>query len=149
MSWKRLLEAERVVRHKSSKKELDGLRAAVERNLKDAALEGLSADNRFGVAYEAALLIAKMAVHAAGYRVRAALGAHRTAFEALALVLGREHRDRADYFELCRRKRNDLSYEAAGVVTQREADEILAETRRLVGVVEDWIRKNHPRWARG
>ena len=149
MSWKRLLEEERVARHQSSKRELDALRGAIERNLGDAALEGLSADNRFGLTYEAALLTAKMAVHAAGYRVKVTPGAHRTTFEALALALGREHRDRADYFELCRRKRNNLSYDASGVATEREAEEILTETLGLLDTVEDWIRIDHPGWEKG
>ena len=63
MSWSKLLEAGRIDRHQSSMRELDGIRAAIERNLRDAALAGLSADNRFGLAYEAALLAARMAVH--------------------------------------------------------------------------------------
>jgi hypothetical protein len=70
MSWSRLLEAERLAQHRISKQELDALRAAIERNLKDAGLDGLSADNRFGLAYEAAPLAAKLAIHAAGYRVK-------------------------------------------------------------------------------
>ncbi len=49
-------------------------------NLRDAGLAALSADNRFGLAYEAALLAAKLAVNAASYRVKALPGAHRTTF---------------------------------------------------------------------
>ena len=143
MNLNRLLEADRLARHRTSKRELDALRGAIERNLRDAGLAGLSADNRYGLAYEAALLAAKLAVHAAGYRVKALPGAHRTSLEALGLVLGSEHQDRVDYFELCRRKRNELSYEAANIVTERQAHEILMEVRQLVRVVEDWIRVHH------
>ena len=50
----------------TSKQELDDLRNAVDRNLRDAAIPQLSADNRFGVAYEAALLLGKIAVACAG-----------------------------------------------------------------------------------
>ena len=69
MSWKRLLADGGVLPQKASKTELDRLRGAIERNLRDAALPDLSADNKFGMAYEAALLTAKMAVAVAGYRV--------------------------------------------------------------------------------
>jgi len=144
MSWRRLLEAERLVRHRTTRLELDALRAAIARNLRDAGLAGLSADNCFGLAHEAALLAAKLAVNAAGYRVKALPGAHRTTFETLGLALGLDHQDLVDYFELCRRKRNELSYEAANLVTGRQAKEILEETRKLVRIVEEWIRARHP-----
>ena len=143
-----MLEAGRLARHRTSKQELDALRAAIARNLRDAGLAALSADNRFGLTYEAALLAARLAVNVAGYRVKAALGAHGATFEALGLALGPDHQDRVDYFELCRRKRNELSYEAANIVTDRQASEILRETRKLVRVVEAWIRARHPSLAK-
>jgi hypothetical protein len=45
MSWKQLLAQLQL--HTTSKQELDGLRALIERDLTDAALAGLSADRRF------------------------------------------------------------------------------------------------------
>ena len=148
MGWSRLLEAGRIDRHQSSMRELDGIRAAIDRNLRDAALAGLSADNRFGLAYEAALLAAKMAVHCAGYRAKAVPGAHRALFEGLVVALGPDIRERADFFELCRRRRNDLSYEAAGVVTDRQARETLTEAKKLIAAVQGWVTLNHPGLAR-
>jgi hypothetical protein len=47
MSWKQLLAQRKVQLHTTSKQELDGLRALIERDLTDAALAGLSADRRF------------------------------------------------------------------------------------------------------
>lgn len=87
MSWRKLLDEQRVERHKATKREIDDLRAAVERNLTDAGITGLSADNRFGIAYEAVLLPAKMAVACAGYRVKGP-GAHKTMFAAVELAMG-------------------------------------------------------------
>jgi len=123
---------------------LNALRSAVDRNLRDASLEGLSADNKFGLAYEAALLAAKMAVSAAGYRVKG-LGAHQTTFVALKLALGTEMTQTAGYLDRCRRKRNDLSYDTAGIVTANEAAELIEEARKLEKTVEHWITDNHPR----
>src|SRR3989442_7619223 len=48
MSWKTLVDQGRLERHKTSKSELDELRLAIERNLRDASIVGLSADNRSG-----------------------------------------------------------------------------------------------------
>ena len=44
-------------RHKTSKKELDNMRALIARDLADADIVGLSADRRFATAYNAALSI--------------------------------------------------------------------------------------------
>src|SRR3989304_3862422 len=83
MTWQELLKAKRVQRHKTSKHELDGLRAVVERDLKDASLAGLSEDRRFATAYNCVLQLAKMAIACAGYRVTARRGHHENTFVAL------------------------------------------------------------------
>ena len=142
MTWKELLAEKRVETHTTSKQELDDLRSAVERNLRDAAIPELSADNRFGLAYEAALLLSKMAVACAGYRVKGQ-GAHQTTFAALKLALGAGISKTATYLERCRRKRNELSYDMAGVATDTEATEILAQATALQSTVEQWIAQNH------
>jgi len=71
VTWARLLANNEVQRHKTSKKELDKLRAVIRRDLADASLDGASADRRFATAYNAALQAAKMAIACAGYRVAA------------------------------------------------------------------------------
>ena len=146
MTWKELLAEKRVERHKTSKQELDDVRSAVERNLRDAAVSQLSADNRFGLAYEGALLLAKMAVACSGYRVKGQ-GAHQTTFAALKLAVGPSIAKTASYLERCRRKRNELSYDSAGVVSDTEAAEILSEAHSLQKSIEEWITKNHPHLA--
>ena len=143
MSWKSLEHQGRIERHKTSKIELDELRLAIERNLRDAALPGLSADNRFGLTYEAALLLARMAALCAGYRPKG-LGAHETTFLTLELTLGPSAARMGKYLNKCRRKRNELSYEAAGIATDSEADELTREVTRLRSSVEAWISEKHP-----
>ena len=63
MTWTQLLANDEVQRHKTSKKELDRLRAVIGRDLADASLAGASADRRFATAYNAALQAAKIALH--------------------------------------------------------------------------------------
>jgi uncharacterized protein (UPF0332 family) len=53
----------------------------------------------------------------------------------------------ANYLERCRRKRNELSYDMAGVVTETEATEILAQATELRKTIERWIAENHPHLA--
>jgi hypothetical protein len=147
-TWKQLLESRRVEAHETSKSELDDLRSAVARNVRDAAIVELSADNRFGLAYEAALLLAKMVLACAGYRVKGQ-GAHQTTFAALPLVLGPSISQTASYFDRCRRKRNEISYDMADVATDTEVKEILGKTQQLQQTVETWIANSHPQWSPG
>lgn len=145
--WKVLLASNRVDRHTTSRQELNDLRAAVERNLHDAGLSGLSADNKFGLAYEAVLLLAKMAIVCAGYRTKGP-GAHQTTFAALEIAMGPPASNDAAYFDRCRRKRHTLSYDVAGVVADTEAGEILTRARRFRETVEAWITREHPGLSR-
>ena len=141
-----MLAERRVEPHATSKQELDDLRRAVERNLRDAAIAQLSTDNRFALAYEGALLLAKMAVGCAGYRVKGQ-AAHQTTFGALKLAVGPGIAKTASYLDRCRRKRNELSYDSAGVVSDTEAAELLAEARSLQSTIEQWVAQNHPQLA--
>ena len=54
MTWKELLEQGRVERSPGTKLELEELRAVAQRSLADARLEGISTDEKFGHAYDAA-----------------------------------------------------------------------------------------------
>lgn len=122
------------------------MRAAAERNLKDASIEELSDDNRFSIAYQAALLTAKMAIACAGYRVKGQ-GAHHTTFQAIPLALGAKYQPIADYFDVCRRKRNDIVYDSEGIVSLRDVEELLENASQFAADVEAWIKKNHPALA--
>jgi len=126
MTWKELLAQGRVERRPASKEELHELRSLVERSLADARLEGLSTDGKFGHAYEAARALSTMVVRASGYRVRAHGGGHYNAFLALEAADIRRFARHSVYFNTCREKRNELSYETAGVVTETEAPVPLA-----------------------
>jgi len=57
-----------VRRHTTSRQEIAGLFAIVERDLQDASKKGISADWRFGIAYNAALKLCTVLLHASGYR---------------------------------------------------------------------------------
>jgi hypothetical protein len=69
MTWQQLLNAHSVRPHATSQRELDDLRALIDRDLHDASVAGLSTDRSFATSYNAALQSAKMAIACAGYRV--------------------------------------------------------------------------------
>lgn len=144
MTWKKLLDAQLVAREPARREELAKLRAVAERNLADARIETLSTDGKFGHAYEAARAIATIVVRASGYRVKAARGAHYNTFVALEAADPRRFARHAAYFNACREKRNDLSYELAGVVTGSEAEELLREVPAFQALVDARLRGRHP-----
>jgi hypothetical protein len=117
MTWIQLLANDEVQRHKTSKKELDKLRAVVRRDLADASLRGASAVRRFATAYNAALQAAKIAIACAGYRVVGA-GHHRISFDVVKLAIGKAADPYSDYFDRCRRKRNVIDYDDAFVASE-------------------------------
>jgi hypothetical protein len=131
MTWKQLLAQRKVQLHTTSHIELDEFRALIGRDINDAALTALSADRRFATAYNAALQTAKMVIACAGYRVASIPGHHRLHFEAARIALGSSADRFLDYFEVSRRKRNVIDYDYAFVTTDTEAEEILAEAKRL------------------
>jgi allantoicase len=144
VTWTKLLANKEAERRKTSKKELDNMRALIARDLADAGIAKLSADRRFATAYNAALQAANMAIACAGYRIMSKVGHHRVSLESTKLVLGKAAHKHADYFETCRRKRNTIDYTFSNVATETEAKEIIVQATEFYSQVEDWITKNHP-----
>ncbi len=137
------MAAQKIKNHSTSKRELDDLRAVVERDLADAAISGLSADRRFATAYNAALQTATIAVACAGYRT-SGMGHHQTTFEAAELALGASSTAFTVYFDTCRRKRNTVDYDRAHVATETEATEILKQAKDFLQLTEAWVLQNYP-----
>ena len=80
--------------HQSSPQEIRELLAMVDRDLADA--EGdISNDWRFGIAYNAALKLCPILLHASGYRPEKTLQHYRT-ITALPLILGARHQSNVD-----------------------------------------------------
>jgi uncharacterized protein (UPF0332 family) len=144
MSWKKLLKEYKVHRHTTSHKELAEIRRLVARDLADASLAGLSEDRRFATAYNAALQTANMAIACAGYRIASVPGHHRLTFDGAKLALGKLSEHLADYFDACRRKRNEIDYTGAVIATSTEAEELLLHAKAFLSLVENWIASTHP-----
>lgn len=144
MTWTKLLANRDVQRHRTSKRELDDMRALVARDLSDAMVAGLSDDRRFATAYNAALLVTNMAIACAGYRVTAKIGHHRISFDSAQLALGAGAAKYADYFETCRRKRNLIDYMRSHVATETETIEIIKKATEFCEFVEAWIDSSFP-----
>ena len=127
--------------HQTSPHEIEDLLAIVRRDLADAAGD-ISADWRFGIAYNAALKLCTILVHASGFRPEKTLQHYRT-LQALPLILGPERKSDAEYLDACRIKRNTVEYDRAGGATCKEAEELIQFTKELQDTVIAWLKLNH------
>jgi len=128
--------------HQCSPQEIRELLAMVDRDLADA--EGdISNDWRFGIAYNAALKLCTILLHASGYRPEKTLQHYRT-ITALPLILGAQHQSDVDYLDTCRMKRNTVEYDRVGGATGEDVHELVEFTKGLRKEVLEWVRQNHP-----
>jgi hypothetical protein len=104
---------------------------------------GLSPEGRFQLAYAAALGLAAVAVLASGHRIRTRARHHQLAFEAAGLALGRGADSLVGYLEICRRRRNVISYEG-DEIGQEVANELVREATRFSEMVHMWLKRTHP-----
>lgn len=128
--------------HKTSPQEVANLLEIVDRDLHDAASGGISADWRFGIAYNAALKLCAILLYAEGYIPEKALQHYRV-IQSLPLILGDHRKPDVDYLDACRVKRNIVEYDRIGEASNDEADELIEFAQELRASVVLWIKSNH------
>jgi hypothetical protein len=113
----------------------------VERDLNDAQ-GNISADWRFGIAYNAALKLCRILLSAEGYRPSHELQHYRT-LAALPEILGEAKKADAEYLDDCRKKRNIVEYDEVSGASESDADELIEFGKDLRDEVIAWLKKNH------
>jgi hypothetical protein len=73
---------------------------------------------------------------------------HRLTFEAAKIALGKPAANLTDYFDACRRKRNEIDYTGAAITTTTEAEELLLHANAFLKLVEDWIEATYPTFSK-
>jgi hypothetical protein len=131
-----------LVEHESSRQEIADLLAVIDRDLQDCRSEGLSADWRLAIAYNAALQSALAGLAAEGYRV-ARESHHFRAVQSLAFTLGCDEAS-ITQLDAFRKKRNVSDYERAGSVSIREAAEMQELAENLRAELVEWLSQKHP-----
>jgi hypothetical protein len=128
-------------RHQTSREEISDLLGIADRDLADAG-STISADWRFGIAYNAALKLCTILLYVEGYQPEKTLQHYRTIM-ALPMILGPQRKKDADYLNACRAKRNLVEYDRVGGVTDQDADELIGFVRELKQEVLSWLREKH------
>ena len=143
MILKKLLAEGKLRKHKTSPGEVAALLAIVDRDLRDASQRDLSTDRRFATAYNAALQLATITLHTAGYRT-SGHGHHWATLQVLPEIMGSKAEERRDYLDACRTKRNVADYDRAGEISEGEVSEILDEVQKFRADLLEWLRTRHP-----
>lgn len=140
MTLENLLAIRRLVRHEAGRAAILKLLAAAERNLADARVITISAENRFDAAYKAILQCAMAALWAKGYRTSTSEpGHHQTAIQALPLTLALDSAT-VIVLDALRKQRNLNDYTGDGVNDAllaeclAQAETLLRHTRAILGV---------------
>lgn len=134
--------------HRSSSQEIKGLFDIVNRDLLDAQTVSLSADWRFGIAYNAALKLCSILLLSEGYRPDKNLAHYRT-LQAMPLILGQHKRVDAAYLDMCRIKRNTVEYDCTGAATIQDATELIHFVQQFRDEVHTWLTIHHPDLSTG
>jgi hypothetical protein len=130
--------------HEATVAEMRNLLSVVDRELADASVSGLSNDGRFTHAYDAALLLCKLALHAAGFEVqKRAPGHHALWINSLEFTLGRSHQQILIHLAKSSKLRHTSLYDHAGVVEKQDADDLLETAKQLRADVLIWLRSQH------
>jgi len=140
MTLENLLAIRRLVRHEAGRADILKLLVAAERNLTDARVTSISAENRFDAAYKAILQCAMAALWFKGYRTSTSEpGHHQTAIQALPLTLALDNAT-VIVLDALRKQRNLNDYTGDGVsdalLTEclAQAEKLLRQTRATLGV---------------
>lgn len=144
MSLRNWVNDGRLQPHSTNKQEIQNLFKLVDRDIKDARINQLSTDRRFATAYNGALQLATIIIHAAGYRTKASTGHHWVTILSFPEVMGKSQKSRADYFNACRAKRNVTDYDRVGEISDQELEELLKEVTEFKNVVISWLKEKHP-----
>jgi hypothetical protein len=119
------------------------LLAAAERNLVDAALPALSAENRFDASYKAIMQCAMIALHANGYRTLTSRpGHHQTAIQSLTLTIGLAT-DQMIVLDALRKQRNLADYDGDPVPDSAVRD-CISGAQSLLKQIKKWLASHHP-----
>jgi hypothetical protein len=130
-----------VAKHRTSRNEIRDLLEVVERDLADSAAEGLSADWRMNIAYNAALQAATAALAASGYRAERN-SHHFRVIQSLTETIGVDA-GVVSTFDAFRKKRNITGYERIGLVSDADAESMRALAVRLRDDVRSWLKDHH------
>ncbi len=122
----------------------DEVNRAIEIARRDLALsERLLAENLdwcFSIAYNAVLQACRAYMFHRGYRPTSA-EAHKATFEFMQLAVEEPFRESISYFDRVRKKRHRTIYDEVGLITEKQAKELLKRAREFLSYTESKLKE--------
>ena len=145
MTLQNLLAIHRLQTHQTDAVAIRKLLEAARRNLADARVAQISADNRFDAVYKCIMQCAMLGLWGSGYRTATSQpGHHQTAIQSLGLTMG-VAQAYIIVLDALRRQRNASDYEGDPVSTPTLTS-CVEEATSLLAHTEVWLRKKNPQW---
>ena len=143
MSLENLLTIHRLQPFEATPGGVQRLLASATRNLADAQLVELSADNRFDAAYKTIMQCAMIGLWAKGYRTSTSQpGHHQTALQALPKTLNLAQ-DTVIILDALRKQRNLNDYEG-DPITDAAVTECRKQAAALITHTRQWLQAHRP-----
>lgn len=122
---------------------LKRLLLAAERNIADAHVEEISAENRIDAAYKAIMQLANAALHANGYRTLTSKpGQHMTMIQTLGQTIGLD-KQTVIVLDALRKQRNVADY-SGDIVPLSAVKECIGQAESLLQHLARWLKANQP-----
>ncbi|GMQ87742.1 MAG: hypothetical protein BMS9Abin08_0948 [Gammaproteobacteria bacterium] len=123
------------------------LLSAARRNIADAHVKEISAENRFDAAYKAIMQLANAALQANGFRTLTSKpGHHMTMIQTLGQTVGVD-RQTVIVLDALRKQRNVADY-AGDIVPASAVEECVSRAEALLDSVAGWLIANKPELLR-
>lgn len=112
---------------------------AANRNLQDAKVDTISAENRFDAAYKAIMQLANAALQANGYRTLTSKpGHHMTMLQSLTLTVAID-KQTVIVLDALRKQRNVADY-SGDIVPESAVKTCIEQAESLQNLVQEWLR---------
>lgn len=145
MSLQDWLQKGYLLEHEATVAEVRSLLGVADREIHDSGVSGLSDEGRFTHAYDAALLLCKLALHASGFELpKRSQGHHSLWINSLEYSLGQEQKATLIHLSKSSKLRHTSLYEQTGVIQKQDADDLLEAAKQLRADVLAWLRSRHP-----
>lgn len=116
---------------------------AAQRNISDAHIDAVSAENRFDAAYKAIMQLAMVSLYANGYRTLTNRPGHQqTAIQGLVHSIGLAN-EQVWTIDALRKQRNLNDY-SGDLVPESAVNACIEQALMLQAAVTDWIQTNKP-----
>jgi uncharacterized protein (UPF0332 family) len=139
MPYERLINSNRIKQHRANQNEIKQLLQLATRDLSTAVRNLDEApDWAYSIAYNSILQAGRALMFFDGYRPRGS-EQHATVVEFVEERLGAVFAPQVRVFDQMRRKRHRVIYEAAGLVSKKEAEQAIAFAKEFVEKITEII----------